>query len=134
MSKCDRCGYEFGDLSNQWASHAFAADCIQYLKDEAERLQADINTVASTAQSETDQLRQEVERLKRELVTAHNAIISDVNQGRDLAKCRRLLRGLLLASECFMSSEVVDETSGTIPLMDRLSRAIDAAREGGGRG
>ena len=38
----------------------------------------------------------EIERLRDELKTAHNAIISDVNQRRDLAECRRLLREAVL--------------------------------------
>jgi hypothetical protein len=59
--------------------------------------------------------KQEIERLREE---------------RD--ECRRLLRGLVLASECFLSSEIVYETSGTIPLMDRLEKAIAAARAAGG--
>jgi hypothetical protein len=41
---------------------------------------------------------------------------------------RTALGTLVSASECFLSSEVVDETSGTIPLMDRLERAIETAR------
>lgn len=39
MSKCDRCGQDFGDPSDQWATHAHSSDCIQYLKDVIERLQ-----------------------------------------------------------------------------------------------
>ena len=46
--------------------------------------------------ADCEEQREEVERLKRELVTAHNAIISDVNQQRDLAECRRLLREAVL--------------------------------------
>ena len=34
----------------------------------------------------------EIERLRGELITAHCAIISDVNQQRDLAEAKRLLR------------------------------------------
>jgi hypothetical protein len=41
---------------------------------------------------------------------------------------RGALSSLIWASECFLSSEVVDETSGTIPLMDRLERAIEEAK------
>jgi hypothetical protein len=58
--------------------------------------------------------------------------IERLREERD--ECRRLLRGLVLASECFLSSEIVDETSGTIPLMDRLEKAIAAARAAGGGG
>jgi hypothetical protein len=46
----------------------------------------------------------------------------------EIERLRTALGTLVGASECFLSSEVVDETGGTIPLMDRLERAIEAAR------
>jgi len=42
---------------------------------------------------------------------------------------RKALRDLVEASEPFTSGDVVDETSGTIPLMKSLDDAIKAARE-----
>ena len=59
------------------------------------------------------------------------AIDKAVQFMRERNDCRRLLRELILASECFLSSEIVDETSGTIPLMDRLRKSIEAAKAGG---
>ena len=46
----------------------------------------------------------------------------------EIERLRSALGTLVGASECFLSSEVVDETCGTIPLMGRLERAIEAAR------
>ena len=45
------------------------------------------------------ELEREVERLKRELVTAHCAIISDVDQQRNLAEARRLVAEVLAKAE-----------------------------------
>ena len=75
----------------------------------------------------------EIERLKAENHLLRNTTsVTELDARVRLADCQRLLRGLVLASECFLSSEVVDETSGTIPLMDRLEKAIKAARAAGG--
>ncbi len=39
------------------------------------------------------------------------------------------IKELIEAAKPFLSGDVVDETSGTIPLMDRLENAIDAVEE-----
>ena len=46
----------------------------------------------------------------------------------EIVLLRKQLTSLVCAAECFTSSEVVDETSGTIPLMDRLRRCIEEAK------
>ena len=38
----------------------------------------------------------------------------------------KLIRGLILAAKPFLSGDVVDETSGTIPLMETLEDAIES--------
>ena len=40
---------------------------------------------------------------------------------------KEILRELIDAAKPFTSGDVVDETSGTIPLMERLEDAIEAA-------
>lgn len=39
------------------------------------------------------------------------------------------LKDLIAAAKPFISGEVVDETSGTIPLMEALRKAIEAAEK-----
>jgi len=41
----------------------------------------------------------------------------------------KIIQELIEASEPFLSSDIVDETSGTIPLVERLREAIEAARK-----
>ena len=40
-----------------------------------------------------------------------------------------IIEELIAAAEPFLSPDVVDETSGTIPLMERLRLAIEAAKK-----
>jgi hypothetical protein len=42
---------------------------------------------------------------------------------------KRILAALIAAAKPFTSGDVVDETSGTIPLMEALQKAIDAAEK-----
>ena len=44
-----------------------------------------------------------------------------------LTECKTILTEIIAASAPFTSCNVVDETSGTIPLMERLEDAIRAA-------
>ena len=44
MSKCERCGYDFGDSSTQWTVHAEVMECVGVLQMEVERLRADRGT------------------------------------------------------------------------------------------
>jgi len=46
-----------------------------------------------------------------------------------ILKLKTVLEELIEAAEPFASGDIVDETSGTIPLMNRLERAIDRAGE-----
>ena len=41
---------------------------------------------------------------------------------------KEIIRELIEAVEPFNSGDIVDETSGTIPLMERLEKAIEAAK------
>lgn len=41
MCRCDLCGYDFGNPSDEWMRHACSFDCIKHLKAEIERLRAD---------------------------------------------------------------------------------------------
>ena len=38
MSKCERCGHDFGDPSTAWTMHACSTDCIAHMRQEIERL------------------------------------------------------------------------------------------------
>ena len=42
---------------------------------------------------------------------------------------KKILQRLIEAATPFLSDRIVDETDGTIPLMNELERAIDEARE-----
>ena len=63
----------------------------------------------------------EIERLQRELITARCAIISDVNQQRDLAEAKRLLRWLL-----------DNMSDGWLPELHETDEWVKQAREVGG--
>ena len=54
MTRCECCGYDIGDLGCSFAVHVDLRDCTKHLQDVAERLRR-----------ERDELRQEIERLKK---------------------------------------------------------------------
>lgn len=59
----------------------------------------------------------------------HEAALAAMKAERDTAVAA--LNRLVAAATPFTSADVVDETSGTIPLIDELEAAIDAARKEG---
>lgn len=46
---------------------------------------------------------------------------------------KKVLQELIQAAEPFTSGNIVDETDGTIPLMERLEKAIKKAKEIAGK-
>lgn len=46
-----------------------------------------------------------------------------------LKECKSILHELAEAATPFTSGNIVDETNGTTPLMERLDRAIERAKE-----